>query len=91
MASFKSGSAPSPRWLRGRSTERRARLVGVAGLLLLSAVIGRNLTNDVFVRDGALLFWSICACDAPDGRSVTGGAEDVGADGLGAVFFLGGM
>ena len=32
--------------------------VGLAGLLLLAGVVGRNLTNDFFVRDGALLFWA---------------------------------
>jgi O-antigen ligase len=33
--------------------------IGVAGLLLLVGVVGRNLTNDFFVRDGALLFWAL--------------------------------
>jgi O-antigen ligase len=33
--------------------------LGLAGLLLLIGVVGRNLTNDFFVRDGALLFWAL--------------------------------
>jgi O-antigen ligase len=46
-------------WRLVRSTDRLARLLGIAGLLLLTGVIGRNLTNDFFVRDGALLFWAL--------------------------------
>jgi O-antigen ligase len=41
------------------SRDRLARLIGVAGLLLIASVVGRNLTNDFFVRDGALLFWAL--------------------------------
>jgi O-antigen ligase len=36
-----------------------ARLVGIAGIAMIAGVIGRNLTNDFFVRDGALLFWAL--------------------------------
>jgi len=39
--------------------ERLAQIVGIAGILMLTGVIGRNLTNDFFVRDGSLLFWAI--------------------------------
>jgi O-antigen ligase len=42
-----------------RAPDERARLIGVAGLLLLIGVVGRNLTNDYFVRDGSLLFWAL--------------------------------
>lgn len=35
------------------------RLVGIAGILALVGVLGRNMTNDFFVRDGALLFWAV--------------------------------
>ncbi len=34
-------------------------MAGICGLLLVVGVVGRNLTNDFFQRDLALLFWSI--------------------------------
>jgi O-antigen ligase len=46
-------------WRLVRSPDRLGRLLGIAGLLLLTGVIGRNLTNDFFVRDGALMFWAL--------------------------------
>lgn len=36
-----------------------ARWIGIAGILMILGVIGRNLTNDFFVRDGALMFWAL--------------------------------
>jgi O-antigen ligase len=42
-----------------RTPNRTVQLVGIAGILLLTGVIGRNLTNDFFVRDGSLLFWAV--------------------------------
>jgi len=34
-------------------------LLGIAGVLMIVGVVARNLTNDFFVRDGALLFWAL--------------------------------
>lgn len=45
------------RHLRGEDPDRR--VVAVAGMLLVIGVVGRNLTNDFFVRDGALMFWAL--------------------------------
>ena len=39
--------------------ERRARLAGLAGTAMVAGVLARNMTNDFFVRDGALLFWAL--------------------------------
>jgi O-antigen ligase len=39
--------------------ERTAQLIGIAGILMIAGVVGRNLTNDLFVRDGSLLFWAL--------------------------------
>jgi len=44
-------------YLRSDDADRRA--VAVAGILLIIGVVGRNLTNDFFVRDGALMFWAL--------------------------------
>lgn len=34
-------------------------VVGLAGLLMVAGVFTRNMFNDFFVRDGALLFWAL--------------------------------
>lgn len=36
-----------------------ARFLGAAGAALVIGLITRNLTNDFFVRDGALMFWAL--------------------------------
>jgi hypothetical protein len=35
------------------------RLAAIAGVVLVLGVVTRNLTNDFFVRDGALMFWAL--------------------------------
>lgn len=35
------------------------RLAAIAGMVLVLGVVTRNLTNDFFVRDGALMFWAL--------------------------------
>lgn len=40
--------------------ESRAAVIGLTGTLLVVALVLRNLTNDFFVRDAALLFWALC-------------------------------
>lgn len=42
--------------LRG---ERVARLSGLAGAAMVTGVFARNMTNDLFVSGGALLFWAL--------------------------------
>lgn len=42
--------------LRG---ERLVRLSGLAGAAMVAGVFARNMTNDLFVNEGALLFWSL--------------------------------
>ena len=36
-----------------------ARLAGLAGTAMVAGVLGRNMANDFFVREGALLFWAL--------------------------------
>lgn len=43
--------------LRDPAQERR--LMAIAGIALIIGMVVRNLTNDLFLRDGALMFWSI--------------------------------
>lgn len=44
--------------LAGRG-DPRAQLAGLAGAAMVAGVLARNMTNDFFVRDGALLFWAL--------------------------------
>lgn len=49
------------RFLRMNSTgDNDVSVIGLAGVLVVVAVVFRNLTNDFFVRDASLLFWAIC-------------------------------
>ena len=46
-------------WRMYRSPDRSLAVLGIAGIMLLTGVILRNLSNDFFLRDAALLFWSM--------------------------------
>ncbi|MFM9972784.1 MAG: O-antigen ligase family protein [Burkholderiales bacterium] len=46
-------------WRMYRSEHPDVAVIGIAGMLLFFAVISRNLSNDFFQRDVALLFWSM--------------------------------
>ena len=46
-------------WQLASRGERLARLAGLAGTAMVAGVLARNMTNDFFVRDGALLFWAL--------------------------------
>ena len=35
------------------------RLAAIAGIMLVIGVVTRNMTNDFFLRDGALMFWAL--------------------------------
>jgi O-antigen ligase len=35
------------------------RAIGIAGFVMVAGVVARNLTNDFFMRDMSLLFWSL--------------------------------
>jgi O-antigen ligase len=42
-----------------RAEDRVSAMAGICGVLLVVGVVARNLTNDFFQRDLALLFWAI--------------------------------
>lgn len=42
-----------------RSINEEDRLVAAAGIILIVGMVVRNMTNDFFLRDGALLFWAL--------------------------------
>jgi hypothetical protein len=42
-----------------RSTDPGIAEIGAAGLALVAGVVVKNLTDDFFVRQSALLFWSL--------------------------------
>jgi O-antigen ligase len=46
-------------WRLALRGERVARLTGLAGASMVAGVFARNMANDFFVRDGALLFWAL--------------------------------
>lgn len=46
-------------WILSRADDRILSMAGICGVLLVLGVVARNLTNDFFQRDLALLFWSI--------------------------------
>jgi O-antigen ligase len=46
-------------WVLSRADDRVIAMAGICGVLLVMGVVARNLTNDFFQRDLALLFWSI--------------------------------
>lgn len=46
-------------WAMSRSDDRSIAAAGICGVLLVVGVVTRNLSNDFFQRDLALLFWSI--------------------------------
>ncbi|HEY5293674.1 MAG TPA: O-antigen ligase family protein [Burkholderiales bacterium] len=46
-------------WKLSRADDRVIAMAGICGVLLVVGVVARNLANDFFQRDLALLFWSI--------------------------------
>lgn len=46
-------------WQLALRGERLARLAGLAGAAMVVGVLARNMANDFFVRDAALLFWAL--------------------------------
>jgi putative inorganic carbon (HCO3(-)) transporter len=46
-------------WRLYAGPDRAASLLGVAGLTLIAGMLVRNQVNDMFVRDGAILFWAL--------------------------------
>ena len=46
-------------WMLSRAADRVVAMAGICGVLLVVGVVARNMTNDFFQRDLALLFWSV--------------------------------
>lgn len=46
-------------WQLALRGEPLARLAGLAGAAMVAGVLARNMTNDFFVRDGAMVFWAL--------------------------------
>jgi len=46
-------------WLIARSPDNNLALVGAAGIGVLAAVVSKNMTDDLFWRTDALLFWAL--------------------------------
>ena len=85
--------------LAGRG-EPLARLAGLAGTAMVAGVLARNMANDFFVRDGALLFWALAgmlfgyalrreASPGEDEADLRTTRRDVGSVHVGEGAFLG--
>ena len=46
-------------WRLYRTGDERVYLLGICGIALISGVLAKNMTDDFFVRDNALLFWAL--------------------------------
>ena len=46
-------------WQLAKSSDNTVRAIGIAGVLIVSGVFARDMFNDFFVRDGAILFWAL--------------------------------
>ena len=46
-------------WRLSRSPNQTLALAGISGVMLVTGVVVRNLSNDFFQRDQALLFWAV--------------------------------
>ena len=60
-------------WRLYRSGVPQAREMGLLGLLLLVALLSKNVTDNLFARDPALLFWSLAGIAL--GRGMTFGCS----------------
>lgn len=55
-------------WRLYRSEDATASLLGIAGIAMLAGFIGKNMTDDFFVRHNALIFWSVVGMSLGYGR-----------------------
>jgi O-antigen ligase len=62
-------------WKLYRAGDDTASLIGAAGIALLAGFITKNLTDDFFVRQNALLFWSIVGMSLGYGKRRTAGKQ----------------
>ncbi len=46
-------------WRLYRARDERVYLLGICGIALITGVLAKNMTDDFFVRDNALLFWAL--------------------------------
>lgn len=46
-------------WAMALGDDETLRVVGLAGAAIVAGIFARNLFNDFFVRDGAMLFWAL--------------------------------
>lgn len=46
-------------WRHLHRPQAFSRLAAIAGIMLVIGVVTRNMTNDFFLRDGALMFWAL--------------------------------
>ena len=46
-------------WRLAGAADPVLRAIGLAGTLMIAGMFTRNMFNDFFVRDGAMLFWTL--------------------------------
>jgi O-antigen ligase len=57
LAVFAALIATYAQYLRAASVDER--MIAIAGIAIVIGILVRNMTNDLFVRDGALMFWAL--------------------------------
>ena len=62
-------------WELSRSGDSTVAMAGICGVLLVAGVVARNLTNDFFQRDLALMFWAIAGMLLGYANHAQGGSE----------------
>jgi O-antigen ligase len=62
-------------WRLYRSGPGDACLIGIAGLCLIAGLLAKNMTDDIFFRENAMLFWSFCGMLLGRGIRAPRGAE----------------
>lgn len=55
-------------WRLYRADDRETSLVGLAGIAMLIGFIAKNMTDDFFVRQNSLMFWSVVGLSLGYGR-----------------------
>lgn len=57
-------------WRLYRANDERVYLLGICGVALITGVLAKNMTDDFFVRDNALLFWALVGMSLGYGQRV---------------------
>lgn len=63
-------------WRLYRASDERIYLLGICGIALITGVLAKNMTDDFFVRDNALLFWALVGMILGYGKRCMNGVRE---------------